>query len=377
MKTVTVKLYNSEYTPQLHDTVNIAGIIWNTAITILKDFYDETGALMAKSKLQTILKDMRNSPDNSHWRLVGSQAVQDITDRIYRSYKLFFSNRQKGLKASPPRRRKVKKYRSFTLKQAGYSFLPGAKVRIGNATFRYWDSYDGILETARIHTVTVKRNPLGEFFLHVVIDCNVTTLETGDGRGEIGMDFGLRTFLTLSDGERIKSPQFFREGINDIRKANRSLSRREIGSGGWVRASKALYRVHERIRNQRRDWFWKTAHDLCRKYRTIVIEDLNLKAMQRLWGRKVSDYAYGEFISILEHVARKYGTIIVKVDRFFPSSQTCSVCGHRNSEVKDLKVRQWTCPRCGEVHDRDVNASRSILKEGLKMIASASDGKAV
>ena len=302
-----------------HDTVNIAGIIWNTAITILKDFYDETGALMAKTKLQTILKNMRNSPDNSHWRLVGSQAVQDITDRIYRSYKLFFSNRQKGIKASPPRRRKVKKYRSFTLKQAGYSFLPGAKVRIGNATFRYWDSYDGILETARIHTVTVKRNPLGEFFLQ--IDCNVTTLETGDGRGEIGMDFGLRTFLTLSDGERIESPQFFREGINAIRKANRSLSRREIGSGGWVRASKALYRVHERIRNQRRDWF--------------------------------------------------------KVDRFFPSSQTCSVCGHRNSEVKDLKVRQWTCPRCGEGHDRDVNASRSILKEGLKMIASASDGKAV
>ena len=192
------------------------------------------------------------------------------------------------------------------------------------------------------------------------------------------MDFGLRTFLTLSDGERIKSPQFFREGINAIRKANRSLSRREIGSGGWVRASKALYRVHERIRNQRRDWFWKTAqaHDLCRKYRTIVIEDLNLKAMQRLWGRKVSDYAYGEFIPILEHVARKYGTTIVKVDRFFPSSQTCSVCGHRNSEAKDLKVRQWTCPRCGEGHDRDVNASRSILKEGLKMIASASEGKA-
>lgn len=99
--------------------------------------------------------------------------------------------------------------------------------------------------------------------------------------------------------------------------------------------------------------------------------------MQRLWGRKVSDYAYGEFISILEHVARKYDTTIVKVDRFFPSSQKCSVCGHRTSEVKDLKVRQWTCPRCGEVHDRDVNASRSILKEGLKMIASASDGKAV
>lgn len=368
MKAFTVKLYTSEYEGYLHDMVNIAGIIYNTALTILQDFYRESGTQMKKNDLQKILKDIRNDDEHRHWKMVGSQVVQEISDRIYRSYDQFFEKRKKGLKASPPKRKKVRKYKSMTYKQAGYKFLPGGKVRIGGHVFRYWDSYDGFLDTAKIHTVTVKRNTLGEFFLHVVADCPVTMRETRDGRGSIGMDFGLKNFLTLSDGTVIESPRFYQEGIKGIRKANRALSRKKEGSNGYRKAKETLYRRHEKIADCRKDWFWKTAHMLCSRYSIICIEDLDMRGMAKLWGRKVHDYGYSEFVKILEWVARQYGTIVQKVDRFFPSSQTCSVCGYVNKDVKNLRVREWDCPVCHSHHRRDENAARSILKEGLRIL---------
>ena len=157
MRTLTVKLYNSDDFGYLGDMINIAGIIYNTALTIIQDHYTETGKLLDKYELQKQLRDLRNADENRHWRYVGSQAVQDITDRIYRAYRLFFTNREKGVKCSPPRRRKVKKYKSVTYKQAGYRFLTGGRISINGHIYRYWDSYDGLLERIKIKTVTVKR----------------------------------------------------------------------------------------------------------------------------------------------------------------------------------------------------------------------------
>ncbi len=368
MRTLTVKLYNCDDFGYLGDMINIAGIIYNTALTIIQDHYTETGKLLDKYELQKQLRDLRNADENRHWRYVGSQAVQDITDRIYRAYRLFFTNKKKGVKCSPPRRRKVKKYKSVTYKQAGYRFLPGGHVSINGHIYRYWDSYDGLLERIGIRTVTVKRNILGEFFVYVTTDSPVTMREARDGRGMVGMDFGLKTFLTLSDGTVIRSPEFFRQGAAGIRKANRSLSRKVMGSNGYDRALKALYRRHRDIANSRRDWFWKLSHELCSRYGVIAIEDLNIKGMAKLWGRKVHDYAFSEFVEILEWCARKYGTRVIRIGRYCPSSQTCSACGHVWQGTKDLSVREWTCPECGVTHDRDVNAAVNILAEAKRIM---------
>ena len=127
MKSLTIKLYNDEDCKYLDNMINACGIIYNTAITIIQDEYKKDGKLMKKNDLQKILKDMRNSEEHSFWQMVGSQAVQDITDRIYRSYNRFFKDRKNGIKTSPPKRKKVKKYKSVTYKQAGYKFLPGAE----------------------------------------------------------------------------------------------------------------------------------------------------------------------------------------------------------------------------------------------------------
>ena len=368
MRTLTVKLYNSDDFGYLSDMINIAGIIYNTALTIIQDHYDATGELMDKYELQKQLRDLRNADENRHWRYVGSQAVQDITDRIYRAYRLFFSNKKKGVKCSPPRRRKVRKYKSVTYKQAGYKFLPDGRISINGYIYRYWDSYDGLLERIEIKTVTIKRSILGEFFVYVTTDSPATMREARDGRGEVGMDFGLKTFLTLSDGSVIRSPEFFRQGVNEVRKANRALSRKVSGSNGYNRALRTLYRRHQDIANRRRDWFWKISHCLCSKYSVIAIEDLNINGMAKLWGRKVYDYAFSEFVEILEWCARKYGTRVIRIGRYYPSSQTCCACGHVWPGTKDLSVREWICPECGVTHDRDVNAAMNILAEAKRII---------
>ena len=133
---------------------------------------------------------------------------------------------------------------------------------------------------------------------------------------------------------------------------------------------------HERIYNLRDDWQWKLCHELCRKYDIICIEDLSIEGMKRLWGRKVSDLAFSEFVKKLEQVAFKYGCEIRKVDRYYASSKTCRHCGYVNKELS-LRDRQWVCPECGAFLDRDLNAAMNIVRQGIASSGSPRKTKVV
>jgi putative transposase len=174
-----------------------------------------------------------------------------------------------------------------------------------------------------------------------------------------GFDFGLKVFLTCSDGSTIESPEFLKQSLDIVKKASRHHSKKLKGvsfgdatrTANRERARKNLVRKHEDISNRRRDWFWKLAHHLTNRFDVLCFETLNLKGMQRLWGRKISDLAFGKFLQILEWVAKKKGKQVVYVDRWYPSSKTCSNCGHV-LESLDLSVRQWRCPSCQSVNGR-------------------------
>ena len=181
---------------------------------------------------------------------------------------------------------------------------------------------------------------------------------------EAGADFGSKTFLTLSDGIKIASPQCYKQGLNTVRSANKALSRKQYLSNGWYRAKRHLSRVHKKIANQRRDWFFKLALRLVRKYDKIAIETLNLDGMKRLWGRKISDLAFGEFALILRWTCAKYGKVFAKAGRWHPTTKPCSDCGYINENLT-LSDRSWTCPNCSTSHDRDINAARNILQAGV------------
>ncbi len=360
MKTLKFKLYNHKRNRYLKRSINAAGVIYNHCIALHRRYYQMWGKHLSCAKLQSHIAKLRNR--NPFWQSVGSQAVQDICQRIEKAYQLFFKHNKKGVR--PPGFKKVKKYKSFTLKQAGYKFLGGNRVKIGNKVYQFWKSRE--IE-GKVKTLTIKRTALGELFMVVVVDNTIDSnvkFETGK---IAGFDFGLKTFLTCSDGSRIESPQLLKQSLNAIKKANRQHSKKLKGSANRERARKHLVRQHEYVSNSRRDWFWKLAHELTNKFDVLCFETLNLKGMQRLWGRKVSDLAFGEFLQILEWVAKKKDKQIVFVDRWYPSSKTCSTCGHVLEKL-DLSIREWRCPSCQTVNGRDENAAKVIQMVGASTI---------
>jgi putative transposase len=201
----------------------------------------------------------------------------------------------------------------------------------------------------------------------VVVD-DVTAPEIKFATGKIaGFDFGLKTFLTCSDGSVIESPQFLKQSINAIKKAHRHHSKKLKGSANREQARKHLVRKYEDVVNRRQDWFWKLAHSLTNRFDVLCFETLNLKGMQRLWGRKISDLAFGEFLQILEWIATKKGKQVIFIDRWYPSSKTCSSCQHV-LESLDLSIREWRCPSCEQVNGRDENAAKKCDSFSLNRV---------
>jgi putative transposase len=218
-------------------------------------------------------------------------------------------------------------------------------------------------------TVTVSQDPADRWFVSMLCeDPTVTVLAATDA--SVGVDAGLDHLLTLSTGEKIANPRHERRDRTRLTKAQRALSRKAKGDGAnRVKARRRVARVHARISDRRRDYLHKVTTRLVRENQTIVIEDLTVSGMlrNRRLARAISDAAWSEFRSMLEYKAGWYGREVIAVDRWFPSSKLCSVCGSVRDKLP-LDVRSWTCG-CGASHDRDVNAARNILAAGLAVSA--------
>lgn len=367
VKTYRYKLYNSKRNRHLDEAINTAASIWNYCIAVHRRYYKLYGKHLSANRLKKHIAKLkrRRFPQ---WNKLGSQAVQDVGERVDRSYKAFFQHhkqKRRGRK-SPPGFKKRRRYSSFTLKQAGYRFHDESNiVTIMGKDYKYWKSRP--LE-GKIKTVTVKRTPLGEFFIFVVCEKEVNQVLPRAGKA-VGYDFGLKHFLTADDGSAIDSPEWYKASLKELRQAHRALSRCQKGSNNRRKALLHLNRVYERISNKRRDWFFKLVNRLVGENAVICLEDLNLDGMKRLWGRKVSDYAFAEFVGILEYAASQAGTTVVKIDRWAPSSKVCHICGGRNDSLS-LDTREWDCPQCGAHLDRDVNAAINIKNIGSAMLSA-------
>jgi len=313
--------------------------------------------------LQKHLTKLKKLDKYSHWNQLGSQAIQDIADRIDKAYKLFFRNQKLGIKSGTPNFKKRRNYKSFTLKQAGYKLLGDNRIKIGNKIFKYFKSQD---IQGNVKILTIKRDKLGDIYIHIVTDFIET--RTAPRTGEIvGFDFGLKTFLTASNDNDIESPLFFHKNNVAIRKASRKLSKKQRLSNNRRKARKSLERLHKRIANQRNDFHWKLANELTDKYDFMFFETLNIKAMQMLWGKKICDLGFYSFMLKLKYLASVKSKTVLCIGRFEPSSKTCSVCGYVYKYL-ELKEREWRCPECDTLHDRDRNASYNILRVGASTL---------
>lgn len=364
-RTYKYRMYDSKQNKHLDDAMVVAAEIWNHCIALHRRYYRMFGTYLHPNKMKVHITKLKRSPRYAHWNTLGSQAIQDIVERIHKSYDAFFTHtreKRPGRKA-PPKFKKRKNYSSFTLKQAGYKFHAGTnRITIMGRAYKYvaHRPFDGTTKT-----VTVKRTKQGDYYLCVSVVQEWPDLPPRVGKST-GMDFGLKTFLTMDDGTKVESPLWFKQALKDIQKAHRGLSHCKERSRNRERARQNLDRVYEKVTNRRTDWFFKLADRLTKEYAVICIEDLNIEGMKRLWGQKVSDLAFSDFVQILHWAALKNNATIVEIDRWYPSSKTCHACGYVNAGLS-LSVREWTCPSCGTVHDRDVNAAINIHAVGLGM----------
>ncbi|MEL6405800.1 MAG: transposase [Chloroflexota bacterium] len=214
----------------------------------------------------------------------------------------------------------------------------------------------------KIKTVTVKRDKTGKLWLCFSVEETVA-LKSQTSSGQIGgFDFGLTHFLTTETGQHIESPQFYRQMHQQLAHLHRNLSKKRKGSNNWYRAKRALARAYQRLDNLRTNHHWQLAHDLCNQYDALIFETLNIKAMQKLWGRKVSDLGFSNFLKIVEHVATKRGVVFQQIDQWIATSKTCSHCDARFEKL--TLADRWVTCHCGLSCDRDHNAARNIHKVG-------------
>lgn len=364
-KTYVYKLYKSDKLSAQHKIINISGIIYNHCIALHKRYYKLYKKSLNRYTLQKHITKLKKQNKHEFWKQVPSQSIQDITDRIDKGYQLFYRNLKHKIKAAPPSFKKVKKYKSYTLKQAGYKLLDDNKIIIGKKKYSFWKERE--LE-GNVKTVTIKRDNLGDFYICFsleVEDVNINRVMTGKSAG---FDFGMKTFLTVSDGSEVESPLFSTKYSKQVAKLNKSLAKKKKGSGHWKKIKYQLAKVYKKITNSRKDYFFKLSKSLTETYDYLFLEDLNMKGMQKRWGRKISDLSFATFVNILKYQATKNGSVVNKIGRFFPSSKTCYECGNINKELQ-LKDRTWICSSCGVEVDRDLNAARNIQREGASSLS--------
>lgn len=220
-----------------------------------------------------------------------------------------------------------------------------------------------IPEDANFRSITVSKTPTGNYFVSILVEQELKPMpSTGK---VVGIDLGLKDLFILSNGQVINNPKWFRENQSKLKRNQKHLSRKNKGSNRYNKQRIKVARVHEKIANLRSYFLHNISTEIVREFDLIVLEDLNVSGMlkNRKLAKSISDASWTNFVSMLEYKCNWYGKTLIKIDRFFPSSKTCSNCGHKEDKMP-LNIREWNCPNCGSKHDRDLNAAINILKKG-------------
>jgi len=339
-----------------------------------KNAYQELKA--DKEKLQTYKykTEKQYKQEFLFLKEVDSKALQSEWRHLKSAYDNFFRNIKKGIKKGFPKFKSKKNRQSYTT----FNINNNCKIDFENKKLKLpkiktWIKFrDNRVFNEDIKNITVSKTKSGKIFASILIEIepNVIPKHVVEEDKIIGFDMSASKFLIAKE-LKLSSPRFYRKEESKLIRLHSEASRKEKGSSNRNKARIKLAILYEKIENRKKDWIHKVTHLLSEHFDCVILEDLNIKGMQRFnsgLSKSVSlDFSWNQFVTILKYKMEQKGKHLILVDRYFPSSKLCSECGYKNKDL-ELKDREWVCPKCNTTHDRDENASINIKKEGVQIL---------
>ena len=349
----------------LQKTFGCARFIWNQMLEDCISYYEKEHKALYPTPAQY-------KKDNEWLKEVDSLALANVQLQLKKAFVRFFEDEDTGYPNFKSKHHSKKSYTTNLVN--GNIIVFDTTIRLPKLGEIKIKKHREAPKDWKLKSVTVTQEPSGKYYVSILYEYDSQVIVKNDTEKAIGLDFAMNGLYVDSDGTQAEMPHFLLKSERRLKKAQRKLSKMYVK--GKDRQSNRYYKqkhrvavLHEKVRHQRADWLHKRSKELVDQYDYIGIEDLNMRALSQTlnFGKRVSDNGWGMFVNMLVYKAERAGKHVIKVDRHFPSSQMCHVCGTLNPETKDLRIREWNCPVCGSHHDRDENAAMNLKTEALRI----------